>query len=572
MSFRSLYRSVVLLLAIAFLWTHCSPAQQPTAKLSVTTRLIEVSVVVDDKKGHPISDLTQDDFHIFDQGHEQSIARFEFVSSYSSVVAPLDLPSHVYTNLPGPRSSAPNNVTIILLDRLNTNFVDQSWSKLQVVKYLQHIQPHDRIALYTLGSDLRVVHDFTSDASTLVAALDSLQSRRSPQIEEPAVPDPEKNPAVQQLEQGPQSAQTPSMLNQLITFLNDANNQDISANLDERVRLTLHAFIEIAGHVAGFPGRKNLLWVSGAFPIQFNADIGSLPGHQYRDYGESIERATQVLSSANVAVYPVDARGLIPENLGTTAPMLSSRRDAVIPTLPQSMDPNDMSTMNEIAHNTGGRAFFNTNDIEKSISRAIDDARISYVLGYYLDNAQWDGKFHEIKVKVDRPGVDVRARPGYLAIRSAPLKEKDQGEMLFQIAASPLESTGVPLFARIDYAASKGSHDSVNAFMAVDPRGLTFTLANGRWTGHMLAAFIPLDPQGAIIGGGIIEQTVDMNLLPETYKILMRDGLKLEKTLPLTPKTAALCIVALDQVSGKAGSIHIPLSKYQPKTQSPSVQ
>lgn len=571
MRIRHLGRSAAYLLAIALLWTHDSPAQQPTAKLSITTRLVEVSVVVDDKKGHPVPDLAQSDFHLFDKGHEQKIARFQLVTSSSTAVAPFNLPPNIYTNLPE-QSNVPNSVTIILLDRLNTSFLDQSWVRPQIIRYLRHIQPQDRVALYTLGPGLTVLHDFTSDASSLVAALQSMESTRSPQIEQAAVRDPEKNPALQGLreaaEDNPQSVQIQRLISDLTTFLNDANNQDIGAQLDDRVRSTLGAFRAIAQHVAGFPGRKNLLWVSGAFPIQFDADIGKLPGHQNRDYGRSIEDTTRLLGSANVAVYPVDARGLIPENLGTSAPMISSRRDAVIPTLSPSMDPNDMATMNEIAHDTGGRAFFNTNDIENSIVRAVDDARTSYILAYYPDNAQWNGEFHEIKVKVDRPGVGVRARSGYLATNSTPLKEKDQNAMLSQIASSPLESTGLAVFAKLDPVPSSDSHDSVNAFLNIDPRGLVLNLVNGRWTGRATAAFIQLDAKGAALGHGIAEQTIDMNLSPETYGRLMQSALRLQKRLTLEPNAAELCIVAIDQNTGRAGSVHIPIEKNRAKQQS----
>lgn len=542
-----------------------SSAQQKTPTLSITTRIVEVSVVVDDKKGHPVSDLRQDDFHIFDKGHEQKIARFEFVTSSSTAVAPPNLPPSVFANLPEQPSNVPNSVTVILLDRLNTDFLGQSWVRPQIIKYLQHIQPQDRVALYTLGPDLNVLHDFTSDASSLIAALHSLQGVRSPQIEQAAVPDPEKNPALQDLQQAaennPTSAQPQQLINELTTFLTDANNQDLGANLDDRVRKTLGAFSAIAQHVAGFPGRKNLLWVSGTFPIQFNADIGKLPGHQHRDYGDSIELTTQLLSSANVAVYPVDARGLIPQDLGASAPMISSRRDAVIPTLPSSLDPNDMAVMDEIAHNTGGRAFFNANDIENSIARAIDDARTSYILGYYPDSAEWNGEFHEIKVKVNRPGVSVRARSGYLATRSAHMAGKDQNTMLLQIASSPLESTGLSVFAKLDRPPSSGSHDSVNAFLNVDPRGLTLNFANGHWTGHAIAAFIQLSAKGLPLGNGIVEQTVDMNLSPETYGRLMHSALTLQKKLVLEPNAAQLCIVAIDENTGRAGSVHIPIVK-----------
>lgn len=552
-------------LAILFLAAPCSP-QQVAPKLSVTTRLVELSVVADGKKGKPVSDLSEKDFHIFDDGHEEQIAHFEVVTSSPAASVPLNLPPDVYTNLLGQRGAVPGSVTIILIDRLNTSFMDQSWVAPQIIKYLGHIKPQDHIALYTLGPDLRVVLDFTSDAASLVAAVRALGSTSPHQIQQVAAPDPQASAANALPQQGNAPSQRAQRMTQLLNdFLSDAQKQQQVFYLDDRVRLTLAAFRAIAQHVSSLQGRKNLLWVSGSFPVSFDNNIGTLPGHEARDYSEEIEGTTQRLSSANVAVYPVDARGLIPFDPGLANPMYSSRRAALEPTLPPSLDPNDITTMNALAEATGGRAFFNTNDIERSVERAVDDARISYILGYYPDRNRWNGEFRKIKVKVDRPHVEVRTRSGYFATPAVPLRPKDRGTVLEQIATSPLDSTSLTAFAKLVHVSQGGPNGSLDAFLNVDPRGLSFSQINGHWKGRMVAAFIQLDAQGAVLGNGVIEQTVDMDLLPATYDQLMHTALKLEKKFPLDPKAVHLCVVALDENTGNAGSIHIPVAQYQQK-------
>ena len=132
-------------------------------------------------------------------------------------------------------------------------------------------------------------------------------------------------------------------------------------------------------------------------------EVTSLPSAppDRETFKDQIDAAARALNDANVAVYPVDARGLNPPPKG--AP-------------PQG----DFDTMNEIADRTGGRAFYNTNDIAGSVREAIDDSRVTYVLGYYPDHGEWNGKFREIKIKVNRPGVEVRYRRGYFAVTDAP--------------------------------------------------------------------------------------------------------------------------------------------------------
>src|SRR5208282_514780 len=98
---------------------------------------------------------------------------------------------------------------------------------------------------------------------------------------------------------------------------------------------------------------------------------------------------------------------------------------------------------------TGGKAFYGTNGVGSAIRRAMDDARVTYTLGYYPADVKWDGRFHEIKVKVSAPGAEVRARKGYFALpESAGLQPQNIRLLISQMAASRLPATGIGLHVR----------------------------------------------------------------------------------------------------------------------------
>jgi VWFA-related protein len=128
---------------------------QEQSILQVTTRLIEVNLIVQDKKGDPVPDLVRDDFVLLDNGREQQIAVFSMQSSRSLPVKPQLLPSDTYSNRLEPGAGVPDSATVILLDGLNTYFEDQTYARAQLVGFLKtQIRPQDRVALYTLCGNL----------------------------------------------------------------------------------------------------------------------------------------------------------------------------------------------------------------------------------------------------------------------------------------------------------------------------------------------------------------------------------------------------------------------------------
>ncbi|HWC95838.1 MAG TPA: VWA domain-containing protein, partial [Candidatus Sulfopaludibacter sp.] len=162
-------------LLLAFVTLTMMGQESSQSVFRVTTRLVEVNVIVRDSKG-PVRGLTREDFAVFDKGKRRPIVSF-------SMNSPAPSP-HVAVNGPAATSDspavfrnraeggpAPVNVTVVVLDGLNTEVKDQQFAKQEFLKYLKQIRPEDRIAVYALGTKLRVLNDFTSDAQTLAAAV-----------------------------------------------------------------------------------------------------------------------------------------------------------------------------------------------------------------------------------------------------------------------------------------------------------------------------------------------------------------------------------------------------------------
>src|SRR5205085_11273339 len=224
-----------------------------------------------------------------------------------------------------------------------------------------------------------------------------------------------------------------------------------------RVEMTADAFEAIAHRLSGIRGRKNVVWVSSGFPLMLNsARFGMEP------MNAAATRATRAMNDAVVAIYPIDARGLVVNMLppvtagqgASTFQLPSGGRNTTtdIPDRPPIVPSRTVNfdSLKTLADDTGGRAFFNSNDISGGVRAAIDDGRLTYVLGYYPTHGNWDGGFREITVKVSRSDASVRHRRGYLALPAdAAASATAREEALMTEVRNGLEATGIGLAARI---------------------------------------------------------------------------------------------------------------------------
>jgi VWFA-related protein len=375
-----------------------APAQTPsnppaaaapqTPVLKVTTHLVQINVVVHGKKNEPVTDLEKKDFTLFDNGQAQEIATFSVESAVPAKAGAkqpkIVLPPNTYTNRADLRQVSAKTVTVVLLDTLNTKFEDQVYAKKQLISFLQQLRPEDSVALYALSTKLQILHDFTTDASALIAAANKHKGRAATEVADSEPEDPDTGN------------------DDLDQFLSQAQQKIADYQMINRVTTTLAALEAIANHVSALPGRKNLIWISGGFPFQIGMDEMTLGDtRERRTFADEMEQTARAVNAASLAIYPVDARGLIaqPDFTATVGGGKNVRQPPPAgPSKKMKAIDDSHDTMQILAQRTGGKAYYNSNDLKNAIRGAIDDAQVTYVLGYYPTHNTWDGKFHEVKV------------------------------------------------------------------------------------------------------------------------------------------------------------------------------
>jgi len=340
--------------------------------------------------------------------------------------------------------------------------------------------------------------------------------------------------------------------------LADANEREADFFTSDRVVNTLASFEAIALHLSGLPGRKSLIWLSGGIPLTIGFDEmpqagGTFSTRDQRIFSVEMDAAVRALNNSGVAIYPVDARGLMPPT-GFSAASRTPPRNP--PSLARQNANQD--AMLELASRTGGRAAYNTNDLARAIRRAVDDGRVTYTIGYYPADTAQDGKFRDVKVAVDRPHVDVRFRKGYFALRPGTQTADARRREMRAAVWSPLDSTAIPIGARVDFLAEPP--ETINEFVQLDLSTLSFRKEDDRWKATIDIAYVQKDARGNPKGAGEVDNLA-MALTDENYRRLLQQGFVRQHRSPRAPGATTLRIVVRDADSGSVGSVTVPLDK-----------
>jgi len=541
-----------------------SPDQTPTSNrpaLRVLTRLVQISVIAQDGDGKPVMGLKKEDFTITDAGQPQKINYFTEQSNENlTLTATKSAPApNTFSNRFAQKANAPTSATVILLDTRNTHALDMAYARKQVSTFLNELQPQDRVALYVLGARLRILHDFTQDSASIMRALGT-----DPNTEDFRIGASE-----------PDASDTGDA--NMDAAVSAANGRVAEFYMNNRVEQTALAIKIIADHLKGLPGRKNLIWVSAAFPIDIITAEGPTPQAPDRpggggggggavpgpitgvtSYTDQIEDTTRSLNSANVAVYPVDARGLIGNPTNVNQPGPRGRGAARPNTASPFPARQNFDTMNTFAERTGGKAFYNTNDIHGAVRKALDDSKVTYVLGYYPTNTNWNGKFRELKVRTDKPGVHLRYRLGYYALPGEPATDEEKARLMSDAEWSPLESTdlGLEVIANPE-TVSGGRQLQIQVRIASDQ--LHFEQSENHWKDSLDLVWVEVGPGGRSLG--IIKKTVGLDVPSDSYEMLVSKGISFSQTLKVRDDAIEVRLVTRDAGSGAIGSVIIPLTR-----------
>jgi VWFA-related protein len=535
-----------------------------TVMLHSSTRLVQLSVIANDKSGHPLTDLVRDGFEVYDQGKLQQIRIFT-KESMPSEAAPERKPAdgnslgRTFTNMAEARSG-PGAVTIILIDSLNTKWVNQAYARQQIIKFLSQIRPDDHIAIYSMGfGGFRVLHDFTQDASGLVSELASWKGEAKAQ----ALPE--------------DSSAQPDMGRQLGQWLKGTSPDFIQSQLmGDSDRFgpvqSLRILTAIANQLAGIPGRKNLIWISEGFPLidwsslvdvaygaeateQMSRTPGAPPpGFGMADPGsfhDEMAAAMRVISDNNVAVYPVDALCLF-EPFATA----DGKSSATAGMKALAGIHARQNAMDDIAKRTGGKAFYESNDLKGAIRMAMDDSKTTYTLGFYPDSVQLNGKFHSLKVRVvGRSDVRLRYRLGYIDSPEPAKRDSDRRIRLERAAWSPLDANGIALSAKIEPVDSSDGIHRNRLLLKINASDLSFQRGSER-AAEADILFEQKDERGRQLD--VVEQLLRVTVDSNHYEEILRTGITFNRDFTLNPNTSSLRVVVGDAGTDRLGSISIP--------------
>ncbi len=369
-----------------------SPSAGSPPTIRTNAELVVVDVVVTDSAHRPVRGLKAGDFALTENGAPQTLKHFEEHTALTPADAtkfpPMPaLPRGVFTNYtPAPASGA---VDLLLLDTLNTPLADQDFMRHQLLAYLKSVPPGTRIAIFGLAEHLYILQGFTSDPKTLLSILEKEGGKGSPLLDDKAGGGGIQNSMADNMEDDGDPDLVENENADLVASLTQFEAENQSFQLQERIKLTLDAFDQLARYLANIPGRKNLVWLSGSFPIDILPDTtGTLtnPFAVAASFEEEFRETVDLLGRSQVAVYPIDAQGL------TTSPIFdaTTRRNYGGPrgNARMAQDQNKYitdtynahATMYDMADSTGGRAFVNTNDLTQAVAEAIDQGSNFYSL------------------------------------------------------------------------------------------------------------------------------------------------------------------------------------------------
>ena len=581
--------SILVFVVSALTCARPSPAQAAPAQASpqasqtgaapdlrVTTRMVVVDVVATDNKGAPITDLQGDDFTVQEEGQEQPVRVFSFhqpdhldeaaaAASAPASIKPGKPPEGYFTNTPRYKTNGALNV--LLLDTLNSTLPNQATMRDAMIKLLEKLPPGQPIAIYLLGNKLVLVQDFTSDNEQLKKAIAGVKRQGSHSVENAA-----GTTRMDDMPVGSVAYDTMLSVPSIRAKLDDFREQQIAEQTDSRVRLSLDALNSLARALAGYPGRKNLIWISEAFPftivIEKSAPAATRNG---RDFSREIAQTGNLLSNAQVAIYPVNVQGLAgnadfsvgndPNPIGKPAIITSTLDDETGKNMNRESESHmaSRSTMNDLAEKTGGRAFYNSNNIETAVRHGLEDGSTYYTLGYYPVNKVWDGSFRRITVKVARPGVRLHYRTGYFAVEPQSYAKLDAAQKSNDMARALSLSFPVSTALQFQAAVLHPSESKVLINYAVDPHVLTFESGNdGLQHASVDCAVIVYSAKGETVQA--LSNTMVAALKPDEYKRVMEKSFPCRQSFDLAPGQYLFRLGVRDTRTGLIGTLDAPVT------------
>ncbi len=580
-------RSLLSLFLASTIAVTQSATDVPAPAIRVTSSYVVLDVIVTDRDGKPVRDLTKDDFTIKENGKQQKISFFSF-DERREKVATQELPAGVYSNRPEFHMPA-GPLGVILIDGLNTSIQNQSYVRQQLLRYVAtQLVPGQQVAIYALTTRLIRLQDFTSDPTLLRTAIELYRPQSAGQGA--SGPSRQPSPAIGT---GADTARTgPGSASHTMAAVMAFQQDQATTDLQVRMAATLEALRSLARIVGGQRGRKNLIWVSAGFPFALSPDegatyttsmaetmrdptgpaalanegrIGNLASTVQQMFLPEMHRTAALLAETETAIYPLDARALIgapgadASQSGLNQAGLLMMGNEYGQNVSASMNSiySSLENMKELARQTGGRALVSRNDIDHAVAVAMTDGSSYYSLGYSSENKKLDGSFRSLKVELHRPGLQVRHRLGYFAVDPAKKKKEQENDTTALVRNTAVDATMVYFDSMVTPPEKLSAKNTVSVRMRVEPSTISF-FPNGDKRQMNLDFFVvAVRADGNIVSN--TGKTVEVALEPGQYEQVIKQGLLVPFELELAPGEYQIRMAVRDNRSGALGTLTAPL-------------
>jgi VWFA-related protein len=517
--------------------TPAPQAQQPTFKLRVD--YVEVDVVITDRQGNLVKDLTKDDFQVSEDGKAQTITTFTHVDI---PIERADRP--LYTSVPFEPDVRTNEkpfdgrVYVMVIDDLHTNFGRSQRVKAVAKQFIERrLGANDVMAVVHTAGSSDWNQEFTNNRRLLVAAVDKTQGRKL------------RSATVNRTNEFYNTRE----MRQQGDRVNDPEDQERAFN----ARNTLQTLRNVSDWFSSVRGRrKAIIFVSEGIDYDITELIPQ-NGSNHQSATQILDETRETIAAAtrsNVAIYGIDPRGLT--DLGDETIEIGAFPDDTSLGIGQGSLWNDIRTAQDslrtLSDETGGFAVVNQNDFSTAFDRLVRDNSSYYVLAYYPPDAR-PGRSHKIDVRVTRPGLTVRARKGYITPKKVdPPKNAPKDVRTAEVRdalESPLPTSGLTMHA---YAAPfKGTQPNASVLLGVEMRGKDLKLGA---PGAIQLSYLAVDANGKVKGGST-DSLAMTNLRPATRERIEETGVRVLNRLELPPGKYQLRVAAHDTAGGNVGSV-----------------
>jgi VWFA-related protein len=524
-------------------------AEPGTPLFKAGTEFVQVPVIVQ-RGGKHVPGLAKENFVLKQDGKEQPIASFEEIHRGEK-------PPEVVVPGQAVPMQAPQQITVIALDMINTPNLDRAYFNDQIQRYLSRPDrfpgPLALVAIERNG--IRVLREFTTDPKAILSAFKK----------EATKPTTANNDADTGMRQ--QADQQISMAESYGGNIGDelklreasedaARFQDRSSRIDTQL-----AIQQLAQGLKGIPGRKSVLLVGSGFSFIDTKTVLRMIGNQAEGglhTVQSVENAPQtldqaaytwkLLNDANVAVYPIDTRRTYNSAAAAFDVSGANTPSSLTQEEYRQSDRDILDSFKMIAAQTGGKPCFYRTDLDNCVREAVDDDHDYYLLGFYADKNNRKPGWHKVEVKLNEKG-NIRYRQGFILAKYSP--EEQRRTDIALALRSPFAYTDLMIRARFDeVGAGKEGKKLVPFHIMIPPGGIVPEDAQGRVNFDIIAiAHSEGGKQAADFN-----QHVDRKFPPQAIQEIKTTGVDYKNTFELPPGEYGVWFVVRDNVSGRTGS------------------